>query len=64
MSGRWRITFMDGAEEPTPDGTDELKLDRSGAVWTAYGLRRGYGGGGEPLAMYPVVNVRKVVFER
>lgn len=60
VTPQWRITFMDGTEELTPENADELALDRNCMVWTAYGVRRG-AGGREAMAMYPVVNIRKVV---
>jgi hypothetical protein len=57
---RWRITFMDGTEELTPEDAGRLELDRNGAVWSATGVVRGRGGT-ETKAMYPTVNIRKVV---
>lgn len=61
MSDKWLITFTDGTEEQPPADVERLTLDRSGAVWMATGPDRNGGGGTETQAMYPVVNVRKVV---
>lgn len=58
----WTITFIDGTEERTPEGTDLLSVTVNGDRLLAKATRT-YGPD-EVLATYVLANVRKWVQDR
>jgi hypothetical protein len=58
----WTITYVDGTEERTPEGTDRLSVTIDGTLLIA--KASGRYGPPETLATYNMANVRKWVPDR